>query len=323
MAKTVSQLETVLGQYVEPGGTFRVALEQTLPRIYNLGLWRDLVYETSLPAGLGYVSVPAGAESVLACTVDDNPRPIRSLWHDVKIVGRQAELSPYFGIVDCGYYPVMVSVADLTDAAATEIDGSTPTAIYAAPTGLGRADWDAALDENGFIQITVNNSDTGGQQKVELTLDEVTGNWKATPAAGFTEIRGILYQNLPIEMDILIGETSVTPVATLPVGSGVARYRRFRVSDTDEDSVVHLLLKRSAPDELADDTVIYLSNVNAIKHALLGRIAEDNADVQRAQYHWEVCNKLLDEELDAHRGAAKPMLTMDIWGGANKPYNLY
>lgn len=323
MPRTVSQLESVLGQYVEPGGTFRAALEQVLPRIYNLGLWRDLVFDTSLSAALGYVSVPAGAESVLACTVDNNPRAVRNMWADVRIVGRQADLSPYFGIVDDGYRPAMVDVADLTDTDATEIDGSTATAIYAVPAGLDRTDWDSAVDENGFIKVTIDNFDTGRPQTVELILDEGTGSWTATPAVGFTEIREIQFQDLPIEIDILIGETSITPVATLPAGSGVARYRRFRVSDTRDDSVVHLLLKRSAPDDLTDDTVIYLSNVNALKHALLGRIAEENADVQRAEYHWQVCEKILDAELDANRGAARPMLQVDIWGGGNKPYNLY
>ena len=38
--------------------------------------------------------------------------------------------------------------------------------------------------------------------------------------------------------------------------------------------------------------------------------AIDNADLERAQYHWTICRQLLDEELDATRGAAKPKVTL-------------
>jgi hypothetical protein len=37
-----------------------------------------------------------------------------------------------------------------------------------------------------------------------------------------------------------------------------------------------------------------------VKHALLGKLSEDNADIQRATYHWGVC--------ESFRGAAKPTL---------------
>jgi hypothetical protein len=94
------------------------------------------------------------------------------------------------------------------------------------------------------------------------------------------------------------------------------------VSDAYADTTVHLLLKRACPDNLVDSTIIHLGNINALKHALLGRIAEDNADVQRAEYHWSVVEKLLDAELDAHRGAAKPKMMLNLWG-ANAPYPVY
>jgi hypothetical protein len=320
MAKTVAQLESVLGAYIEPNGVFLEALAQVLPRVYNLGLWRDLVFETSLPAAVGYISLPTTAESVISCTINDNPRPVRSLWHDVRIVGRQADVSPYFGIVDDGLRPVARDVADISDAEETELDGSALTAIYAVPSGEGRTDWLQLLSDDTDVTLTLDRVD-GGIQRVSLSFAD--GAFSATPEYGFTEIREIRYYNLPVDADILIGETSVQPVATMAAGSGVARFRRFRVSDAADDTTVHLLCKRSAPDDLTEDTVIHLSNVNALKHALLGRVAEDNADVQRAEYHWQTCEKLLDEELDAHRGAAKPMLNVDIWGGANKPYNLY
>jgi hypothetical protein len=90
------------------------------------------------------------------------------------------------------------------------------------------------------------------------------------------------------------------------------------------DSVVTLLVKRKAPYLTAGEGIVHLGNINAIKHALLGRIAEDNADVQRANYHWGVCKQMLEDELDASRGSARPMIQMSGFGeGASRPYNLY
>jgi hypothetical protein len=313
MAKTVNQLEAVLGSYVEPNGDFATALSQVLPRLYNLGFWRDLVFELSLPGTRGYISLPADAESVISCTVDGNPRMVRSMWHDVRITGRQPELSPLFGIVDDGMYPVAVDVTDADDT----IDGSVPVTIYAAPEGNNRGNWEA--EENAVIWIKVDKTGDTGFQVV--TLEFNGGEWAATPVVGFTKVLEISYSDLPQNVDIYVGDDATEPIATLPAGSGVARFRRFRISESGDDTVVHLLCKRAAPCDLTPDTVIYLSNFNALKHGLLARLSEDNADVERAEYHWQTCAKLLDEELDAFRGSARPALQLNLWGG-NRPLNM-
>ena len=59
---------------------------------------------------------------------------------------------------------------------------------------------------------------------------------------------------------------------------------------------------------------MHLGNLNAIKHGLLGMLAEDNADLERAQYHWTICRQILDEELGAARGSAKPKLKISPSG---------
>ena len=58
----------------------------------------------------------------------------------------------------------------------------------------------------------------------------------------------------------------------------------------------------------------YVSNIGALKHGLLGRIAEDNADLERANYHWQLCTKLLDDEAASATGAAQPRLNIDPFG---------
>ena len=68
--------------------------------------------------------------------------------------------------------------------------------------------------------------------------------------------------------------------------------------------------------------VVRPSNLNAIKHGLLGTVAEDNADLERANYHWNVCKQLLEEELDAYRGSAKPTVNFDPTGSGSRIPNV-
>jgi hypothetical protein len=63
-----------------------------------------------------------------------------------------------------------------------------------------------------------------------------------------------------------------------------------------------------------DEDLIYVGNINALKHGLLGRIAEDNADLERSEFHWNKCMQLLEEEASSTRGAAIPRLNIDTGG---------
>lgn len=316
-AYTVAQLQTQLGSYVEPNGNFTDALSQVLPRIYAMGLWRDLVYEASVPATLGYISLPHDAEAVLACTVNDNPRAVRSLWHDVKIVGRQADVSQYFGIVDDG---LRVMTTDLTDVQSVskleDVVSPADETIFAYRTGTGNV---ANTSDFEDATITITVRDIHGSR---FDLENGASSSLNFEGGGYCEVLQIVYSDVPYAIDLKDANFLDKVIASIPAGSGVVRVRRFRVSDYGPDSVVHLLLKRACPTDLTADTVVHLGNTNAIKHALLARIAEDNADVERAEYHWSVVEKLLDSELDAFRGAAKPALTLNLWGN-NTPYGLY
>ena len=107
----------------------------------------------------------------------------------------------------------------------------------------------------------------------------------------------------------------VRKLATLRQPDYITRYRRYRISNpTSQKAKLRLLLKRKFTELLNSTDVIYVSSLNAIKHAMLGNTAEDNADLERANYHWGICRVILDEQLDAHRGAAKPMVNFDPSG---------
>lgn len=318
-AYTVNQLQSQLSQYVEPDGLFTAALAQVLPRIYSMGLWRDLVYDESFDASAGYISLPLEAESIIACTVNKNPRPVRSMWHDVRIVGTQAAVSPYFGIIDDGFHPVILDMKEVQDVE-TDDDVTTITSLKALVSGSssGYSSSSFTGDINILVRGSTGNTEilTAASSTGILVFNALTLNFK--------EIISISYANVLEAIDLVDAAFPTKVIVTIPAGTGVIRYRRFRTSEKSTESVVHLLLKRACPNNFLEDTIVHLGNINAIKHGLLARIAEDNADIQRAEYHWTVCRKMLDEELDAFRGAAKPAPMLDLYGaGHSGPINLY
>ena len=93
--------------------------------------------------------------------------------------------------------------------------------------------------------------------------------------------------------------------------SGASGRRRYRISPVDTDTKATLLMKRKWVDVAIDAHLVFLpSDSTIIKHGLLGKLAEDNADVQRAEYHWQTAQKLLEADIDSYRGGARPKVTI-------------
>jgi hypothetical protein len=105
-----------------------------------------------------------------------------------------------------------------------------------------------------------------------------------------------------------------TTVATVGPESTVTRYRRYRIPSATSDTTAHVLVKRAFEPLVNDDDLIYISNLAAIKHGLLGLIAEDNADLERAKYHWVEAQKNMEMEMESARGSAIPNIQFDIMG---------
>jgi hypothetical protein len=100
--------------------------------------------------------------------------------------------------------------------------------------------------------------------------------------------------------------------------------RRYRVGGVNATSKAFVLLKRKYVDVDDDGDYICLPNDNSIlKHALLGKLAEDNADVQRAEYHWATVQKLLEADMDSYRGSAKPVLQVSPHGAGGSVNGMY
>jgi hypothetical protein len=294
---TVTQLEGILGAYVPPGSSdFTAALGQVLPRLHAIGLWRDLAYEISLSGRYGYVSLPADTESVLACTINNHPHMARSMWHDIRISGRQATVSTSYGVVDDGWHSVLLDMVD--------VQGVTPALPVTNNTLLGVATGTVtpllAADFLGAIDIRIG--------KTPLLQTDVAGNLAFIHPTTFTSISEIVYSDVATPVDLVDSAFPTKVIATIPTGSGVLRFRRFRTSHKDAATTIHLLVKRGSPSDLTPDTVVHLGNIGAIKHGLLGVMAEDSGDVERSGYHWGMAGKILDQELASLFGLAKPTL---------------
>jgi len=303
-ALTVKAVTKALSDYVRPDEDIVAKLNMVMPRIYAMGMWRDLLYDWSIETTNKYFSLPEHSESLLGAMLQNSPVDTQSQWHDYRISGyASGGPAPIFGVVDDGFHEAK---EDLVHKVVTDI-----YSIRVAPIQPN-----TNLPTTGSITVVygVNgDSEVGEDSVVTHTFDLAGGSTPLTTSAGAVSIKSISFADIPEEVRVY-GHYSVDNTeTTLAVvkGDGVARYRRFRFHNSDSSTKnVKLLLKRAWQPVLTQDDILHLGNLNAIKHGLLGMLAEDNADLERAQYHWTICQKLLDEELDAARGAAKPKLTV-------------
>ena len=301
-ALTVKAVTKALSDYVRPDEDIVAKLNMVMPRLYAMGMWRDLLYDWSIETTNDYFTLPEHSDSLLGAMLQNSPVEAQSQWHDYRISGyASGGPAPIFGIVDDGFHPTKEEIPypdssyDITIKAIpipespnlpTEGEVSIDTV-----QGLNRNTNTVSLQGDSFIEITDANSQP-------------------------IEIKNISYYGIPEKIRIIAevdpsDDTATTTTLAEIKGDGVARYRRFRFHNSDSSvKNVKLLLKRAWEPVLTQDDIMYLGNLNVIKHGLLGMLAEDNADLERAQYHWTICRQLLDEELDATRGAAKPKVTL-------------
>ena len=300
-AYTLSQLAPMLDKYVEPDGDFKSSLNQVLARIYNMGIYRDLTVQYSLPVVDGCITLPDDADSVLHTMVDGFPVPIRSLWHDFKAIGvGNLSVNPtiQWGLIDAGYAPT-----------SRLLTTATSTLYIVSASGSSVVNTFSNTDGSN---ITVVGSD--GDQFYTGTL--ATSPFRITFSTPITSIVNIQFDALNGMFDLRT--TSADPdttIATVGPDSGVTRYRRFRINGSvDGTTVVHVLCKRAFQLLRDDNDIVFVGNIGAIKQGLLGRLMEDNADIERSQYHWNQCMLLMEEEVNSSRGAAIPRLNIDPYG---------
>jgi len=314
MAVTAGQLENILARYVPGDADFYDYLNMVGPRLHALGNWRDLTHEMQISTDHAYYTIPRGFESVIAGVVDDLPVRGSSQWQDYKttgMLGTSKGPPPVYGMVDDGMRPTYI---ELQDGDATE-EGDYNLALVptsprtALPTqGSVYVDYEDAAGDNQTHEF-----DLGGEPSLATT-------W----ASGFgaVKILQILFQDVP---DVLsVQAIPVSDGTTFEVAEGrgdeITRFRRFRLANEAKDTrTVVLLLKREFMFIQDAYDQVYLSDININKHGILAVVAEDNSDLEAAEYHWSVCSNLLENEMHAYRGAIKPRIKLDPTGDSGPP----
>ena len=303
-ALTVKAVTKALSDYVRPDEDIVAKLNMVMPRIYAMGMWRDLLYDWSIETTNKYFALPEHSESLLGAMLQNSPVDAQSQWHDYRISGYASDgPSPIFGVVDDGFHPTK---EDIVHKEATDVGAISVVPVLPNTT----------LPTHGSITVVYgrNADSTVGEDTIaEHTFDLSGGAVINSTHTDVMDIKSISFSDVSEEVSVYYGTGQISDQTLMAVvkGDGVARYRRFRFSNSgSEVRNVKLLLKRAWQPVLTQDDIMHLGNLNAIKHGLLGMLAEDNADLERAQYHWTICRQLLDEELDAARGAAKPKLTV-------------
>lgn len=329
-AKTTNQLFSTHGQYLDASDStesdFRAALNEVMPRIYKMGYWREMLVEHTQDASAGYVSLPQDTDSIVAAIIDNNPTPTRSIWHDYKLFGTNAQDTTILSsFIDDGYAP---TYRDLDSSSEYTIRFNTLKAPYSAgpaagtltaryrrysdaTTGSGAlTGGETVLESDSYTEASLSMASivfaadfTGAHHDVTKVLSL---RWKDMTADHPVRIQAI-YKGTA-GGDAATDSTKDLILADINTNNGVSRYRRYRIGGTNSSSSAHMLLKKRWVDVDSTSDLVYIPSNSILKHALLGKLSEDNADAQRAMYHWGVVKELLEADMDSYRGAAKPTL---------------
>ena len=283
-------------------------LNMILPRLYAMGYWRDLCYELEIETSNGYFSLPPEAESIMCASVDGTPKSLWAQWHDYKIGGfpDSYKAYPIFGVVDDGYGPAKEVIPNDTNHTLRLVPVSPNTTLPA----------------DGYVHV-IYERESGAIVNYSYEISNAAS--MLSPHTDIRKVTEIRFEGIPVK--VRLEATDGTKTYTLAEGRGdfVARYRRYRTAlpANGDSQKVFLLLKRGFLPLMDESDIVHLGNVNAIKCAILAMTAEDNADIERSGYHWQVCRQLLEEERDANRGGARQVFTIDPYSGVGTPLNMY
>jgi|5B_taG_2_1085324.scaffolds.fasta_scaffold00432_6 hypothetical protein len=311
---TVAGVEEALSKFKSVGSSFIQELNLVLPRLYAMGMWRDLLYETTISTTDGNFTLPDDAEAIVSALMDNDPVKAQSQFHDYRITGRNREgiTLAGFGIIDDGLVPTV-----------NELEAGKTYNLHVVPVEPQQS---IPRTSNNFITVTGLNSSSYIQTYTPTFTTAAAYTSSPTVFTDVTEIRnGDSSLKDPVKI-VAINANDISDrleLGTVQEANKVNAYRRYRISNSSSvKKTMRVLVKRKFKQLINSYDTVRPSNLNAIKHGLLGSVAEENADLERANYHWNVCKKLLDEELDAYRGEAKPVLKFDPSGSGSRIPNL-
>ena len=105
-ALTVRAVTKALSEYARPDEVLVAKLNLVMPRLYAMGMWKDLLYDWSIETTNDYFAMPEHSVSLLGAMLEDFPVEARSQWPAYRIGGyAKAGPSLIFGVVYDGYHP--------------------------------------------------------------------------------------------------------------------------------------------------------------------------------------------------------------------------
>jgi len=330
-AKTTNQLFSTHGQFLDASEStesdFRAALNEVMPRIYKMGYWREMMVEHTQDASAGYVSLPQDTDSIIAAIIDNSPTSTRSLWHDYKLFGTNDQDTTVLGsFIDDGYAP---TYRDLDSDSKYKIQKHTlkgPGYATAPATGTVTVKYRRYNDATaGAGALIAGQTLLEGDSYSEASTTFAGGAGAASDIVIYgdiTDVISITWNDMeadhPIQISAkyngtasggdVVDATKDLMLGQINTNNGALRYRRYRIGGTNATSSAHMLLKRRWVEVDSTSDLVHIPSNSILKHALLGKLSEDNADAQRALYHWGVVKELLEVDTDSYRGSAKPTL---------------
>ena len=303
-----------------------------------MGYWREMLVEHTQDASDGYVSLPQDTDSIVAAILDNNPLPTHSIWHDYKLFGTNDQDKTVLGsFIDDGYAPVYrdldtanqytIILATLKEPFTALPSSGTVTIRYrqhddATQNPVSLITPETVLKGSTYSEMSytmvgadaVYSASSGHMVHADIDISEVISiSWVGAEEdhpfivkAKYTGEAGRATETTDTTKDLLLADINTS--------DGVSRYRRYRIGGTDATSSAHMLLKKRWVDVDSVSDLVHLPSNAILKHALLGKLAEDNADAQRATFHWGVVEKLLEDDMDSYRGAARPNLRISPGG---------
>lgn len=310
-ALTYKYIENVLGRFVKSSNSFRDVMNMVMPQIYTMGFWRDTIFETCIEVSDGIVTLPVNGDSILAIDVAGTAYEPHSRWSDYEVSSpNQIEgIESTLRVVDEGF-----------SAVSRELPRDYGHQLIVRPfRGV-------QLPNHGAVEITF--LDIHGIKHVQrLPLDG--SSELLTDSYEVAIIISIVYEDVPEVVEVWAHRDQIPTEGVENIkaedllglsegrGNSVSRYRRYRIptDSNNKTQKVALLLRRAFVPFVDDSDIEYLGNLAAIKHGLLATLAENNADYQRATQHWSMCEKILEDEINANRGAIKPKVKTRAVGG--------
>lgn len=303
---TVADLQTILADYVPAGYTFLQALNQVNARYHQAGCYKNMAARVVFANGTetGLITLPRRYLSLLGIQAEHGaPLPTYGEFHEWK------ELS--IGYVAPNEYS-NIGIIDQGDGYCTTSDITTEGVLRWTISNVADVGKSIRLMGQGTVNSVADSVifNSLGEEGITLTTANPTADTTQTFSSLAPPFGGVQIPDTMVGRSTLsvVVNGSATTLATYEPGETRPSYRRYKTGVADETILAFCKL-RFLP--YRDDTDwVTPCNVGAIKAGFLALHKEDSMNMVEASQMWAYGIRLLNLELKADRGAAKPAMPL-------------